>query len=82
MLNLQPSDLHQGVRIASREGSSNEERASRDLVRLIVNRGFRFLDGSSNLSCYNCSDERPRLIFFNKMNRRPLRCCHVSPSLK
>ena len=41
---------------------AREEEASRDLVRLIVNRCLIFSYGSSNPSHYNRLDERPRLI--------------------
>ena len=43
-----------------------EEEALRDLVRLIVNRPFRFLDGSSNPSRYNSLDEWPGFIYLIK----------------
>ena len=36
---------------------AREEEVLQDLVRLIVNRPFKFLDGSSNPSRYNSLDE-------------------------
>ena len=45
---------------------TRKEEAPQDLVRLIVNRHFRFSYGSSTPGHYNSSDEQPRFIHLIK----------------
>ena len=59
MVKSRLSEHHQSLKIVPHDLM---KRASRDLLRSFMNRHFRFLDGSSNLGCYNLSNEQTRLI--------------------
>ena len=57
MVKSRPLDLHQEHQ--DHATRSCEERVLLDLIRPIVNRRFRFLDGTLNPDRCNFSDERP-----------------------
>ena len=56
MVKSRPPKLHWSVKIVPHDRA---KRASRDLLHSFMNGYFRFLDGSSNLGCYNLSNEQP-----------------------